>query len=74
MRRFADSSPAGARLINGYTSRALINGEMLKYGRLIGLSDLPSSHAWHLMPFVVGQARNRFSPAELQLPRGWIPS
>src|SRR5262245_17989435 len=45
-------------------------GEMLRYGRLVGLSDLPSSHAWHLAPFVVGQARNRSSPAELQLPQG----
>jgi hypothetical protein len=45
-------------------------GEMLKYGPLVGLSDLPSSHAWHLTPFVVGRARNRSSPAELQLPQG----
>src|SRR5215813_8563788 len=45
-------------------------GEMLRYGRLVGLSDLPSSHAWNLAPFVVGQARNRSSPAELQLPQG----
>src|SRR5262249_17486717 len=41
-----------------------------KYGRLVGLSGLSSSHAWHLMPFVVGRARNRSSPAELQLPQG----
>jgi len=52
-----------------YISR-LDAGEMLKYGRLVGLSDLPSSHAWHLMPFVLGRARDRSSPAELQLPQG----
>src|SRR5262245_3789650 len=52
-----------------YISR-LDYGEMLKYGRLVGLSDLPASHAWHLAPFVVGQARNRSSPAELLLPQG----
>ncbi len=45
-------------------------GEMLKYGRIIGLSDLPSSHALRLMPFVLGRARDRSSPAELQLPQG----
>ena len=52
-----------------YISR-LEYGEMLRYGRLVGLSDLPSSHAWHLAPFVVGKVRNRSAPAELQLPRG----
>jgi hypothetical protein len=52
-----------------YISR-LDAGEMLKYGPLVGLSDLPSSHAWHLMPFVLGRARDRSSPAELQLPQG----
>src|SRR6516165_2865399 len=48
-----------------YISR-LDAGEMLKYGPIIGLSDLPSSHAWHLMPFVLGRARDRSSPAALQ--------
>ena len=38
-----------------YISR-LDYGEMLRYGRLVGLSDLPSSYAWHLAPFVVGPA------------------
>src|SRR5215471_4170311 len=52
-----------------YISR-LEYGEMLRYGRLVGLSDLPPSHAWHLAPFVVGKVRNRSSPAELQLPQG----
>jgi hypothetical protein len=52
-----------------YISR-LDYGEMLRYGRLVGLSDLPSSHAWHLAPFVVGKVRNRSAPAELQLPQG----
>jgi len=52
-----------------YISRLDV-GEMLRYGRLVGLSDLPSSHPWHLTPFVVGRARNRSSPAELQLPQG----
>src|SRR5215472_3959740 len=45
-------------------------GEMLRYGPLVGLSDLPSSHTWHLAPFIVGRARNRSSPTELQLPQG----
>jgi len=52
-----------------YISR-LDAGEMLKYGPIIGLSDLPSSHAWHLMPFILGRARERSSPAALQLPQG----
>jgi hypothetical protein len=52
-----------------YISR-LDYGEMLRYGRLVGLSDLPASHAWHLAPFVVGKVRYRSSPAELQLPQG----
>src|SRR5437868_6097134 len=52
-----------------YISR-LESGEMLRYGQLVGLSDLPSSHAWHLAPFVVARARHRSSPPELQLPQG----
>jgi hypothetical protein len=52
-----------------YISR-LDYGEMLKYGQLVGLSDLPPSHAWHLAPFVVAKVRNRSAPAQLQLPQG----
>jgi hypothetical protein len=52
-----------------YISR-LDYGEMLRYAPLVGLSDLPLSHAWHLAPFVVARGRNRSSPAELQLPQG----
>ena len=48
----------------------LESGEMLRYGRLVGLSDLAASHAWHLAPFVAAGARRRSSPPELQLPQG----
>src|SRR5215467_1149936 len=65
IRRFIDRRSEIDQWI--YISR-LDAGEMLRYGRLVGLSDLPSSHAWHLTPFVVGRAQNRSSPPELQLP------
>jgi hypothetical protein len=48
----------------------LESSEMLKYGPVTGLSDLPSLHALQIMPFVVGRARERSSPAVLQLPQG----
>jgi hypothetical protein len=46
-------------------------GEMLKYGPIAGLSDLPAAHPLLLLPFLVGRVRNRWSPAELQLSRGF---
>src|SRR5713101_7298079 len=45
-------------------------GEMLKYGPIVGLLDLPSAHHLRLLPFVVGRVRDRSSLAELQLPQG----
>ncbi len=40
-------------------------GEMLRYGPLVGLSDLHPTHTLALMPFVLGRARHRSSPASL---------
>jgi hypothetical protein len=44
--------------------------EMLKYGPLVGLSQLPAYHALQLKPFLLERTTRRWSPRELKMRRG----